>query len=119
MHLLLSVLFLNSVYLTLFDYLFTQLCFHKIFSFLASRTLLLLIFIPHRILQCPEQSRFQINVVGLMNGQINEAINTDGESEKDVLNVADRVYKEVGVTGKDRAFERSPKFSNKSKVSVM
>lgn len=54
-----------------------------------------------------------------MNGQINEAINTDGESEKDVLNVTDRVYKQVGVTGRDGAFERSPKFSNKSKVSVM
>lgn len=44
---------------------------------------------------------------------------TDGELEKDVLNVGDHLYKQVGVTGEDRAFERSPKLSNNSKVCVM
>lgn len=50
---------------------------------------------------------------------MHEASNTDGEFEKDVLNVGDLGYKRVRFTGKDRALERSPKFSNNHKVSVM
>lgn len=53
-----------------------------------------------------------------MNEQLNEAIKTDGESE-DILNVSYHVYKQVGVTGENRTFERSPKFRNNSKVTVV
>lgn len=53
-----------------------------------------------------------------MNEQVSEAINTDGESG-DTLSVGYYVYKQVGVTGEDRTFERSPKFRNNGKVTVV